>query len=202
MKNDDAEFEKIKLIVDNLNQEINSYTPWVSRKEIAAWSAIAVFVAIMFSIIKYILTTDIAKLSKYFEILTAYVIFSVLVIVFSVIIFLFIHSQYSSIYDKRVYTIAIQKVIFRLILKGTETKENFKNVKALIDKKYNKIRDEIRKPGENHIKRIFLNLFARDKKKKLSTHEIQEALLYITIFFFDFVFLGSVIFSLLFRFAR
>ena len=208
MSSDHFEVENLKLVIDNLNQEINSYTPWVSRKEIAAWSAITIFFGVMFSVIKYVLTNKIIEDMSYFELLTVLGIFSILIIIFSIIIFLFIHSQYSSIYDKIALTSAIQNIIFKLvdIKKGDSSlKKNNKNIRDLINKKYNKIRICMRDPNRNHVKRVLINLwiyriFSKNEKRRLSTHEIQEALLYSTIIFLDIIFIVSVIFSVFLRY--
>lgn len=204
MSSDNFEFERFKLIIDNLNQEINSYTPWVSRKEIAAWSAIAIFIGVMFSVIKHILTYDLNISLNCFESILVFLICSTIMIVFSFIIFLFIHSQYSSIYDKQALTKAIQFTIFKLVEIENDTfslNKYINNVSELISAEYEKTKNAIRNPHKNHVIRILINfwifrIFLKKDSKRLSTHETQEALLYSTIIFLNMIFLGSMMFYL------
>ena len=179
MSSDNFEFERFKLIIDNLNQEINSYTPWVSRKEIAAWSAIAIFIGVMFSVIKHILTYDLNISLNCFESILVFLICSTIMIVFSFIIFLFIHSQYSSIYDKQALTKAIQFTIFKLVEIENDTfslNKYINNVSELISAEYEKTKNAIRNPHKNHVIRILINfwifrIFLKKDSKRLSTHE-------------------------------
>ena len=110
------DFEKIKLIIETVNYEINSYTPWVARKEIAAWAALVLYLALIGAIIGFLfknLNYDIS----FIEIILLLIPSAIFIIILSIIFASFIHSQFSSIYDKQALTQALRKNIYWLLSK-------------------------------------------------------------------------------------
>jgi hypothetical protein len=198
----EGDLEKKKLLIDVLTIELNSTIPWVSRKEIASWTAIAFYIAVILSSTGFLYN----NFSEY-ESFSVPIILKIspwIVIMFSIIVALFIHAQFSAIYDKQIFTMIIRKNIYKIIdsddisiynLNFTDEKE--RSLPLFISDEYNSFRKSNKRPGviENYyklLKWVFFWLFRRLLKQEHSTTQKQEALLYSLILMFLSIFLGSV----------
>ena len=186
--------EKTKLLIETVNNEINSYTPWVSRKEIAAWTAIALYLALIWSFIGFIFN-NIATFTSNIDMFLLVFVSPILVILISTIFALFIHSQFSSIYDKTALTNALRKNIYKLIKLGDidSIDLSFNNIKWLpqfvIEDYQSQRRSSIRiQPLDNLINLWTFRWFRKKEQAKLSTHQKQETLIYSLIILSCFIF--------------
>lgn len=193
-----GDLDKKRLIIDAINNELNSYTPWVSRKEIASWTAIAFYIAIILSSTGFLYN----NFSEYksFSVPSILIILPFMVILFSITVALFIHSQFSAIYDKEIISKILRKNIYKVIdsddindfnLKFDNDKKMESRPHFISDEYYLYI-DKNKRPG---VIKNFRNLWKGILKRNfemISTHQRQEALLYQMIIIFFCIFLGSV----------
>jgi len=198
------ESEKIKIFIETLNKEIESYTPWASRKEIAAWTAIAFYIALIGFFIDFILkffTNDINIFSFFLQVIPLYLI----MVILSLIFFIFIHSQFSSIYDRAARTNAIRNTIFKVLQENSlksidfEINEEQNILISMIDE-LNKQKEWIRPTIQFHPINILLDLWTfqwlkKYKKSRYKTHARQEAAIY-SLILLSYLFMSLILFKI------
>jgi len=194
MKNNANTNDKINTLIDKLQKERDILIPWLQRKEVAAWSAILFYVAILWAFFQFLmqnnnLTTDDSH-SLFIGLLTV-------ILGGGFIIFRFIHSQYATIYAWEAKWHAISDIILQLLDKENkfleENKITFSDIdKFVIKQGKRKQKNEVQQfIGKIHPLRIFLffwfkwpiKLWCKVFKKKLkkdslTNHERQEAAIY------------------------
>ena len=198
------ESEKIKIFIETLNKEIESYTPWASRKEIAAWTAIAFYLASIAFFIDFILRFYVHNINImvfFIEIIPFYL----LAFILSFIFFIFIHSQFSAIYDKAARTNTIRNTIFKVLKENSlksidfeiDEKENI--LKSMLDE-LKKQKEWIRPTRQFHPLNILLELWTfqwikKDKKRRYKTHARQEAAIY-SLILLSYLFMTLILFKI------
>ncbi len=209
--NKNIDNDKIKILIDSLNLEINSYTPWVARKEMSAWAAIVFYLALVWSIIGYILNNyneSINFLDFLFIFATSPIIFLAISLIFA----LFIHSQFSSIYDKIKLTDAMRKNIYKLLQSEGFNSFDFNineksELPGFIHEDYiNNHKDNVEESRfpkslkDTRPLQLLITLWSfkwtKNSESKLSTHEKQESLLY-SLIIVSWITLTIVLFKLL-----
>lgn len=133
---------------------------------------------------KYVLIDEIIIISNIIIICLIIEFVSLITLVISTIILFFIHSQYSSIYDKMCLTNAIRNTIYILI--NSQHQNKLKKVNELIDQEYKKFKKQLHPSEGNHMIHILKGFWVyrlsnNEPTKKLLTHQTQEALLYSII---------------------
>ena len=193
MNNNLTTKSKVEILINTLEKEKDLLIPWLQRKEIAAWSAVLFYIAILWAFLQFL------NNSKNFINDNAYLFIFLLILILGgwIIFFRFIHSQYASIYDWNARSIVLRDIIFELIEKEDRFFE-LNNVKLSNLNEYirNQIKDmkinEVQKfIGKNHPLKIFIyfwflwliKLFSKVFNKKinkesLTNFERQEASIY------------------------
>ncbi len=166
----DVEFLKQYLL-----QTSNSFEPWISRKEIASWSAIVLYLSLFL-----VLLNNIKTVVKHKKITVTFMC------LFTILITIFIHQQFGSMVDSLAFQRAINKYIYQVI----ETDSIPQNFDYKISENQfapNSILNEIniqRKAIRNHniLERIALPYIFKLIKDS-STVETEEGILYNFIIF-------------------
>jgi len=185
---EDKDLEKIKLLVETMNIEINSYTPWVARKEIAAWTAIAFYIALIGALIGFIFRI-LNSVSSPVAIILFFPV-TALLVALSILFIVFIHSQFSSIYDKKALTRALRKKIYDLIDSGNLDSSDLKygknnvSIPNFINSKYTaftKKYEEIIKKDKWRPLYLLKSLRTLNYEENFGLHGRQEAIIYLLL---------------------
>ena len=129
-------------LITYLYHDIDNLLPWFQRKEIAAWSAILFYIAILGTYMKLIFEfIDKTKSIEFLPLSISALFFSICFLtLLSYIFFRFIHSQYSSIYQWHANTAALKSIILETIEAGS--RPEMSKVKEQIEKDTKKLRKE------------------------------------------------------------
>jgi hypothetical protein len=204
-----SDSDRVKMIVDTLSKEIESYTPWASRKEIAAWTAIAFYLAIVWLFLDFILKISSENFNFFNFFLEVLPLYAVLIVI-SMIFLIFIHSQFSSIYDKQAKTNAIRNTIFKILnneIKPMDLKIDVE--KNILELMINELEDQvgrIRFKEGIHPLNVLIDLWSfrwirKTEGKKYNTHARQEAAIYSLVlvsYGIMSIFLTKIFFAALF----
>jgi hypothetical protein len=186
-----SDSERISIIVETLNKEIESYTPWASRKEIAAWTAIAFYLALVWLFVDFLLKISLEKLIIFKSFIEIIPLFILLIFV-SIIFLIFIHSQFSSIYDKSSRTNAIRNTIFKILSNKNEPidldVDKDENILKIILPELEYQKEWIRPSSGFHPLNVLFDLWSfrwarKREDRKYNTHARQEAAIYSLIIF-------------------
>ncbi len=103
-----------------LDKQTELTMPWISRKEIAAWSAIILYLSIIMVMLSQY---KVLKQHQYFS--------SILLILLSILILLFIHQQYGTMVDSMAIVLAIEKIQRSIIIDKIPDYLDFSSEKTL-----------------------------------------------------------------------
>lgn len=159
-------------------------TPWIQRKEISAWTALAFYLLIISKLYSFFLESN--NTLNTWELIFLLVLNILLLIPF----FTFLHSQYAVIYHNHSYSMVLRKILFNLIKNGNSDKFN---VSHYVHSSQNseeiekEIADELKhvRPIKGRwypfsiIKRTLIYYIKRGKATRPSNFQIQEASLYM-----------------------
>ena len=101
-------------VVDLIKDQLNTYLSWVFRREVAAWSALVFYAAIVSKIVFIENTINNSDLN-------AQIIYLILIIALGVIFFFFVRSQYSQIYYSSAVHSILRKYLVKYFKKGSNT---------------------------------------------------------------------------------
>ena len=191
MDNSADDKEKYLLVLKTLYEERKVYMNFVIRKEVAAWAAIVVFIAIIaFSL----------NLIK-FDMLFYKIFFSSFIISLGFIFFAFIHTQYSSIHASYAIVHSLMTIFTSLLRKKSynfseiEINKELGTPKCINDIIQKTIKKNLPYRGQKHPIKIMWDFFPlrrwassnMEKRKNIHDAVTQEAalnwLLLLTIIF-------------------
>jgi len=168
---------KVDILITALSEMSQARRPWISRKEVAAWSAAVLYFGFLFAISNALGGEN----------STIPLIFAVLLVAAALFLFVtFIHAQFGSYACEA----ATQEVLNRVVLELINCEDIPKDLLgwstdniALPDSLRNRIHDETnRVRGGNFFKRLFVPLkFAvsrKSTKSEIHKLELEEAAIY------------------------
>lgn len=173
----------VEMYYQILNKQYELNRPWISRKEIAAWSAIVLYLSIimiMFSQLKVL------KQRKVFT--------TILVISLSLLFLLFIHQQYGTMVNSMALQKAIGKIQYSMITdKKFENYIDFSSDSTLtssMNSIKNKIYQKIRQ--YKWYSKPFVPLIKLFCNKDIQAIEVEEAIAYDIILLVSLTFIISM----------
>jgi membrane-associated HD superfamily phosphohydrolase len=175
-KQSDTNFEYLKIYLSSTRETRLS---WIARKEIAAWSAVILFLTIIMT------------LSRKINFLRNNRVISILILIlFTIFISLFIHQQYGQMFNSLASQQVLDKYIFKIVSKDSSLYNidfSLKNGRVLPDRIEKEIfyqQGQIRQL--NILQRFFLpsiKIYTGLKgNDNFSTGEVEEGILYNLIF--------------------
>jgi hypothetical protein len=168
--------------IELLSEYQVSNRPWISRKEIAAWSAVILYLSTIMVLVKFHSTLKSHRVKA--------IVFIIFLSYFFVI---FIHQQYGSMISSMATEIAINKLKFETFNKGKLPDDIDLSIEKNLPSSLEKLRNEEREKIRQYsiILRplaVFLKIFNRD----ISTVEVEEAVLYDILLLITGLFIYSL----------
>ena len=198
--------KNVELVVQVLTKLLERHIPWIERKEVAAWTAIAFYVTLISFLFKQ-LSENIEKLSL-IELITIVPIS----LSFSIIIFSFIQSQFASLYYRITMTNFTQDKIHHLLLTNKLEDNDLDLIKfnfaQILEEEFKKY-IEIIQPhiGKKHaLKTLFCFWFwviswfrKKEKYVHIGNRAKQEGAIYSLIIVINLIIIGYIIISIFSR---
>jgi len=205
MSNNNSNLEE-KYILNFLVNTSDSYVPWIQRKETASWTAV-VFTSTVYAFLFNFLTEHNSHNITKFDFCTITLPLLFFDIIFTIVLFAFIHSQFSSIHHYSAYFLALRNIIYGIFKDKHLSQLNFDidqetKLPIFLNKEFKKQRDFIQPYlNKNHPCKILQHFWSFDwirkkenrKKENFTNYAKQEAAIYSLLILFNIVFLSFVI---------